>query len=293
MTGFSPGLALACFELLEMAQRHDLRLASVAVEFSKIGVMPVMSVLDLAQTLNWVLAGEDGRAVVTVEGHRILSLSGYQARVRRALLDYIEVIRPPWIQNAPFGRNRVITFAGSDIAQVFVEAGLAYGTDKDVVDFWDELAARARGQKAVRLNAIGRQGERLTIESETARTGRAPKWVSVDSSADGYDVLSVVGPTDGRLLSIEVKSTTMGLTGSFHLTANEWERAIGSDLHAFHLWDMSSTEPALAILSKEDVDPHVPTDRGAGQWESVEIPFGAFSRRFGTRASLPSPLTFT
>lgn len=286
MTGFSPGLALGCFELLEMAQRHDLRLASVAVEFSKIGVMPAMSVLDLAQTLNWVLAGEDGRAVVTVEGHRILSLSGYQARVRRALLDYIDVIRPPWVQNATFGRAKVIAFAGNDIAQVFVEAGLAHGTDREVVEFWDELAARARGQKGVRLNAVGREGERLTIKHETRRTGREPRWISIDSNADGYDVLSVSGPSDGRHLSIEVKATTIGYAGSFHLTANEWERAIVSDLHAFHLWDMSANAPSLAVLTKEDVDPHVPADRGDGRWESVEIPFGAFSDRFEAQALL-------
>lgn len=213
-------------------------------------------------------------------------MSGYEARVRRALLDYIDVVRPPWIQNATFGRNRVITFAGSDIAQVFVEAGLAYGTDKDVVDFWDELAARARGQKGVRLNAVGRAGERLTIELETRRTGRAPKWVSVDSNADGYDVLSVAGPADSRHLSIEVKATTVGAAGSFHLTANEWERAIVSDLYAFHLWDMRAAIPALAVLSKEDVDPHIPADRGNGRWESVEIPFGAFSERFEAQAGL-------
>lgn len=282
MTAFSPGLALACFELLEMAVRRDMRLAGIATEFSKIGVMPAGKVLDLAQTLNWIRSGDDGRAAVTVEGHRILSLPGYEGRVRRALLDYIDVVRPPWIQNATFGRAKVIAFAGNDIAQVFVEAGLAHGTEVEVVEFWDELAARARGQKGVRLNAIGRAGERLTIERETRRTGQKPKWVSIDSNADGYDVLSVAGPSDGRHLSIEVKATSVGLTGHFHLTANEWERALGSDLHAFHLWDTSSKFPALAVLAKEDIDPHVPADRGDGRWESTEIPFLAFAERFET-----------
>lgn len=280
MTAFSPGLVLACFELLEMTVRRDMRLAGIATEFSKIGVMPAGKVLDLVQTLNWICSGDDGRATVTIEGHRILSLPGYEGRVRRALLDYIDVVRPPWIQNAIFGRAKVIAFAGNDIAQVFVEAGLAHGTEVEVVEFWDELAARARGQRGVRFNAIGRAGERLTIERETRRTGRKPKWVSIDSNADGYDVLSVAGPSDGRHLSIEVKATKIGLAGSFHLTANEWERAIISDLHAFHLWDMSSSCPALAVLSKDDVSPHVPADRGEGQWESVEIPFAAFSNVF-------------
>lgn len=286
MTAFSPGLALACFELLEMAVRRDMRLAGIATEFSKIGVMSTSKVLDLAQTLNWIRSGDDGRATLTVEGHRILSLPGYAARVRRALLDYIDVLRPPWIQNATFGRAKVIAFAGNDIAQVFVEAGLAHGTEVEVVEFWDELAARARGQKGVRLNAIGRAGERLTIEHETRRTGRKPKWVSIDSNADGYDVLSVAGPSDGRHLSIEVKTTNVGVAGYFHLTANEWERALGSDLHAFHLWDISSNCPALAELTSADVAPHVPADRGKGQWESVEIPFEAFELMFALQTGM-------
>ena len=78
------------------------------------------------------------------------------------LFDYIDAARPPWIQNASFGRSRVLSFAGSTIAQVFVEANLAHGTDDDVVAFWDALTARARGQKNDRLTEIGRQGERLT-----------------------------------------------------------------------------------------------------------------------------------
>lgn len=285
MTAFSPGLVLGCFDLLEMALRRNLVVARISMEFSKIGVMPSAKVVELAQNLNWLRTGDHGEAVVTVEGHRILSSGEYEARIRRALLDYIDIVRPPWIQNAVFGRAKVIAFAGSDIAQVFVEAGLANGTDRAVVEFWDDLAARARGQKGVRLNAIGREGERLSIEHEKERTGRDPKWVSIDSNADGYDVLSVVGSTDGRLLSIEVKATTIGLAGSFHLSVNEWERALVSNLHSFHLWDMSSGSPALAILSKDDVDPHVPVDRGEGRWESVEIPFGAFSGMFEPRES--------
>jgi hypothetical protein len=87
----------------------------------------------------------------------------------------------------------------------------------------------------------------------------------IDSNADGYDVLSVAGPSDGRHLSIEVKATNVGLTGSFHLTANEWERAFFSDLHVFHLWNISSSCPTLAELSKDDVAPHVPVDCGEGQ----------------------------
>ena len=77
--------------------------------------------------------------------------------LRQALLDYMEIERPPWLQNASFGRARVLSFAGSDIAQVFVEADLAHGTDDNVVAFWDAMAAKARGQKIDRLTEIGRR----------------------------------------------------------------------------------------------------------------------------------------
>ncbi|MGK2914720.1 MAG: DUF3883 domain-containing protein [Porticoccaceae bacterium] len=286
MTAFSPGLVQSCFELLEMAVRRKLPSAQISVEFSRIGVMPSARVVELAQILNWLQAGADGSAVVTIGGERVMSFGGYEGRIRQALLDYIDIVRPPWIQNATFGRARVLSFAGSDIAQVFVEAGLAHGFGDEIVAFWDEIAARARGQKGARLTGIGRAGERLTIAYERERTGREPKWISVESNEDGYDVLSVAGREDERLLSIEVKATTVGIGGGFHLTTNEWDRAVFNDIHAFHLWDISRPVPSLAVLSKVEVDPHVPANRGGGAWESVEISFGAFADQFSAQMYL-------
>ena len=148
-------------------------------------------------------------------------------------------------KNASFGRMKVIAFAGNQIGQVFVEAGLADGTDDDVVAFWDAMAARARGQKNHRLTAIGRQGERLTIDHEEGRTGRKPKWMAIDNNEDGYDVLSIVDTEDPRSLSIEVKSSTMGLSGVFHLSRNESDRAEETENHSFHLWDMHPNHPRV------------------------------------------------
>ena len=153
--------------------------------------------------------------MLTPTGVRLQGLTGYEPMLRQALLDYIDVERPAWVQNSSFGRAKVIAFAGNQIGQVFVEAGLADGTDDEVVSFWDAMAAIARGQKIDRLTAIGRQGERLTIAHEEGRTGRKPKWVAIDNSEDGYDVLSVINMEDPRSLSIEVKSSTMGLSGGF------------------------------------------------------------------------------
>jgi len=276
LISISPGIAQGCFDLLEIADRLPLAFSQIPLVFARLGNLPSGKVVESVQELNWLRAGEDGIAILTPSGARILSLAGYEPRLRQALLDYIDAVRPPWIQNATFGRARVLSFAGSEIAQVFVEAGLAHGMEDEVVAFWDAMSARARGQKNIFLTAIGRDGERLTLTHEKDRTGRMPKWVSIDSNDDGYDVLSVAGPTDLSHLSIEVKATTIGLAGSFHLTENEWNRALSFPNHIFHLWDISKPVPHLAVLSREDLEPHIPANQGAGSWESVEIPFSIF-----------------
>jgi len=82
-----------------------------------------------------------------------------------------------------------------------------------------------------------------------------------------------------RPLSIEVKASTMGAAGAFHLSRNEWERAQETENHAFHLWDLRKDgQPALAVISAEMMCPNVPSDQGDGTWEDVRIPFGAFGK---------------
>lgn len=281
MKSFSPGLAQGCFELLGIASHSALTFPQISSSFSQLGSLPSIKVIETVQALKWLRASETGVAILTPSGARLQALTGYESKLRQALLDYIDVERPAWVQNATFGRMKVIAFAGDQIGQVFVEAGLADGTDDAVVSFWDAMAAMARGQKEDRLTAIGRQGERFTITYEEGRTGRKPKWVAVDNNEDGYDVLSIVDAGDTRPLSIEVKTSTIGLSGCFHLSRNEWERAQDTENHAFHLWDMHSAPRAsLAVIFLLDIQPHIPSDQGAGTWESVRIPFGVFKDRF-------------
>jgi hypothetical protein len=278
----SPGLAQGCFDLLGIASRNSLTFREIHASFAYFGSIAASKVVETTQGLGWIRANDDGTVGVTPSGSQLLSLVGYEPMLRHALLDYIDVVLPPWVQNASFGRARVLAFAGTEIAQVFVEAGLAHGTDESVVAFWDELAARARGQKSGRLTAIGRHGERLTLAYEENRTGQKPEWVAIENNADGYDVLSIVGPEDPRQLSIEVKTSTMGTAGSFHLTRNEWDRSLEGAHHVFHLWGArANSAPRLAVLEPHEMQSHIPADFGSGLWESVSIPFAAFEARFG------------
>lgn len=281
MIAFSPGLAQGCFDLLGIVSRNKLTFPQIRESFSHIGGISNTKIIETTQELQWIRANDEGFADITPSGTQLLSLAGYEPMLRQALLDYIEIERPPWIQNAAYGRSRVLRFAGSTIAQVFVEAGLAFGIEDEIVGFWDAIAALARGQKNCRLSDIGRQGERLSILHEQVRTGRKPMWVAIDNNEDGYDLLSIVKPGDLRPLSIEVKASTMGLSGSLHLTRNEWVRAQETENHAFHLWAMNAKiEHALATLTPSEMQPHIPLNSGFGYWETVEIPFVVFKDYF-------------
>lgn len=281
MIAFSPGLAQGCFELLAITTRQQLTFTEIKSSFAYLGSLPAQKVVEAAQALNWLQANEHGQAEHTPWGARLFTTPGYEAQLRQALLDYIDIEHPSWVQNASFGRGRLISFAGSQIAQVFAEAGLADGTSETVVEFWDVLAARARGQRDDRLTQIGRLGERLTIGYEAQRTGRRPTWVAIDNNADGYDVLSVVGPADPQKLTIEVKTSTQGMAGFATLTRNEWEMAMESECHAFHFWNLrDSSQPKLSIVSNEKMLEHMPQDHGLGQWGCTKIPFSAFKDNF-------------
>lgn len=281
MIRLSPGVAQGCFELLSVILAHRLTFPELSASFSTFSGMSQKKVIEAAQELGWIHADDSGYAVVTKSGQAIIGGYAYEQRLRLAILDYVEVVRPAWVQAASHGRARLMAFAGVEIAQVFVEAGLAEGTSDAVVAFWDELAARARGLRDAKMNAVGRQGERLSIAYEYARTGVQPKWVAIESNADGYDVLSVVGKDNGKKLTIEVKASTVGLNGSLFLSRNEWERSLELRNHMFHLWDLSNSDsPALATIAVDQMGRHVPSDAGLGQWATVEVPFEAFVDSF-------------
>lgn len=278
MIPFSPGVLVGTFELLRLVDRAPIALREIPGAFSRLGGVPIKEVFSAAQELNWLEADTAGIAELTAAGHRLVGLGTYQSQLRVALFDYIDAVRPAWLQAASQGRMRVRAFAGNAIAQVIDEAGLSTGNDKETVAFWDALAARARGLRNDRLTEIGRAGERLTIAHERQRTGRDPKWVALDNNADGYDVLSIVGADDPRPLSIEVKATTMFVGGEFHITANEWQRASDAEAHIFHLWRIKSNDEAtLTVTSPADLAMHIPVNQGEGTWESAVVPFSVFA----------------
>ncbi|MBK7001449.1 MAG: DUF3883 domain-containing protein [Rhodoferax sp.] len=283
MIALSPGIAGGCFDLIRMASQHPVTFAQMRAEFPRIGGIDIGRLSEIAQTLGWLRANDSGIAVLTPRGANLVEIGCTHLRLRQAILDYVEVIRPPWIKNAIDGRLKTVNYAPTEISQSLVEAELAVGYDDEIVAFWDRLAAIARGLRNASLSEIGREGEKLTIAHELHRTSMQPKWVSIESNSTGYDVLSVVSSTDTRHLPIEVKASTAGMRGAFYLTRNEWDESELMPLHQFHLWDLSSrTNPNFAIVPRKEVEKHVPADSGKGKWKEVEISFGIFASFFAS-----------
>lgn len=277
----SPGVAYGCFELLDLLEQN-LMTPGGAKTLGKLGVVSTERVVRCAQLLGWVEISDGGLLTPTPRGQSIRSMPRTEERLRTALLDFVEATDPPWVQGARFGRRHVLEYSPPEISQVCREAGLALETSPDVVAFWDVLAARARGLHDVRLNETGRRGERLTLLHEERRTGRKPRWIALESNADGYDVLSHVSDEDAAQLCIEVKASTMGSGGSFYMTRNEWETALTLLQFMMHLWDLSKATPRLAVVDITQLSVHIPLDEGRGRWESVCIPFASFASEFST-----------
>ncbi|MQF69441.1 DUF3883 domain-containing protein [SAR202 cluster bacterium AD-804-J14_MRT_500m] len=281
MIGISTGVLESGFQMLGMIGRYQMTFQKISEAFPTVGVIPVEATLEIAQGLNWIQANANGVVALTAAGQNTVSLPGYPQRLRRALLDYVESQRPPWLQNAIYGRKRVLSFLSPEVHQIFREAFVHEGANEDVVKFWSDLAARARGQRADKLTEIGRGGEKLTLKYEKRRTNREPKWISLESNEDGYDVLSIVDRADSRLLRIEVKATTQGKSGTIHITRNEWQTALDNDTYTFHIWDLIAEE--IAVVSPDDLRGHIPVEQRDGKWETVVIPIRVVDHLFSKR----------
>lgn len=284
MAPLSPGLAQSGLALLDLLHRMPLSAPDLLSGLAKVGGMPSSAALKFAQDLNWLAVTETGMLKASPAGLRVAACQHYEAALRRIVSDYAEVISPDWLQNAPWGRSRVLSFCPAGIHQVMVEAGVASGTGDEIVAFWDHLAALARGRRDDRLLEIGRRGERLTLAHERVRTGNEPRWVAIDSNQDGFDVLSIRDQDDPTPLSIEVKTTT-SVASALHLTRNEWEQALDSLAHVFHIWVAAgSAPPRLAVVTVEAMTYHIPSDIGAGEWREVLIPVSEFQNLFVEQA---------
>ena len=242
---------------------------------------------DFAKQCKWI--AQSGRNIsFTAIGkdisHRFNGLMIDPELWRLILHRYITVCQPAWAKRIPFGRKEAYLFMNEEEQRCFVEADLIDNYDQDVVEWWDKLAEAERIKKDATLDDIGRAGERMTLEYEELRTGFKPDWISIESNLAGYDILSQSAANNSEKILIEVKSSRKSMeNAALIISRHEWDTAkLRNNLHRylFYLWDLSTSDQKLAVISAEEMTAHIPDDNEYGTWESVRVPFKVFLNQF-------------
>jgi hypothetical protein len=231
--------------------------------------------ISLASRLGWLARDGTGYLHPTDAGLAAHPSRGRSLCLRFQLHAFILQTRPSWSALLCRGRREAAVMVPPEIRQCLYDAGLLEGTDSDVVQWWDSLSVAARTESQHELLTIGRFGERLTVDYEKARVGAEPLWQALESNS-GYDVLSWVNNSLTERLLIEVKTSVLRAdAASAYLTRFEWHTAQTARHAAFHLWLVGANSRSLWIRSISQVRAHIPTDSGAGEWESIRIPYSA------------------
>lgn len=278
----SPGLLYSSQKLIETVSHSPMDRDKFLWSFKTVLVSPADGVLALATRCGWIGINEQLGLDVTDMGRRVQMLPTVEGKLRLQIRDFIHAVQPAWARLIPAGRAESLPFMPPSARQCFYESELDTEPPSDeVVAWWDELAAAARGWSADYRSEIGRVGERCSIAYEEARVGCKPKWHSIESNKSGYDLVSLFQASARLDLRIEVKASERPVSfAEFHVTRNEWEVAQSAERYVFHLWSLADSGRRLAILSPEQIASHMPRENGSGRWETVSIPFNVFSKDF-------------
>jgi len=236
--------------------------------------------LRLCQDMRWIEINESGEIILSNTGNIINSLSSEIEKLRYQLKSLILYFQPPWARIALHGRTELLKTISEPILQCFEEAKVTESYDEEVLSWWDELARQQRRIAQDDRISIGRVGERLSYNFEYGRTGRIPKWLSVESNSYGFDILSIQSKENEGNLRIEVKASKMDISESqLYFTRNEYEKAsVNTTNYIFHLWSISETvKNRLLIVPFDEMHNHFPSDCGNGEWQLVKIPFSVFN----------------
>lgn len=279
----SAGVFHSTERLIEMLSNRGLPAEELTSIFRNVLVCPPHIVINLGHRCGWIDVDSEGRLQVTQRGRQLASARGFESRLRMQISDFLRAVRPQWIGLVTRGRSEFARFAPREVVQVFREAELLRepATDADI-DWWDGISSAARSTVEARLLETGRSGERLTLRHELARTSQEPRWQSIESNLCGYDILSVVAADNKEPLRIEVKASNLSPSSALcYISRHEWAVAESGGAHLFHLWLLGSGRPPrVASLEPRDIAPHIPLERGRGEWESVAIPFEEFGTAF-------------
>ncbi len=273
---FSVGILYSAQEFLEFVrQTPDLDLHFPDI-FNTFSVASSKAMLELSQQCQWIRLNISGKIEITEKGKQVIQYGQADIALRVQIGHLLETYLPPWIPLLSRGRAEAQKYLPQDISQCFREAGLFSYPSDDIVNWWDKYSKVSRKvSKDAKLD-VGRQGEKLSLEHERRRTKREPTWQGFESNLAGFDVLSVISETDSTSLRIEVKtSNSRPDVATFYLSKNEWNVASTSDHYIVHLWALQP-KPLLIIVETLQLERHIPSNQGDGQWENISIPYSTF-----------------
>lgn len=238
----------------------------------------IRRILEISKCLNWIKKNNEGLLLITKAGKLLIEEKSDSKRLRLQIEQLIKLLKPEWLNLVIYGRKTLLNYVKLDTLQCFREADLTESYDAEVVAWWDNLANLCRVEKDYQKTETGRRGERLSYLYELSRTKSKPKWIAVEQSNVGYDLISQVSYNDKSTLLIEVKATTKSWEeGFFHMSRHEWEILSGSKNSTVHLWCLMNQEPMLSVVQITELNEVVPVDQKCGSWEKFSCSFSYFS----------------
>lgn len=271
---FSVGLLYSSRDFLKLNAVSGMTPEIFEIYFKSYKYSTADKILRVSFKCGWAKVNHNGHIELTERGQEISNFD-YQSALLLQLEDLILNFNPTWASVLVKGRTEAKNFLPPDALQCFKECGLFGQLTDDLIYFWDKLSLAYRNYSQKRMTEIGRAGEKLSFDREQERTGKIPLWQAIESNLAGFDLLSIIDKDNLQKLKIEVKATTSNMEyAKFHITKNEWNTALASINYIFHLWDINST-PKLYVVTIKRISEHIPSDKGDGDWESVEIPFQA------------------
>ena len=281
MIRLSPGILVSSHQLLSRMYRYkNFDILSQLTKNHSIDGTKTIDVLDTIRACKWIEVVEDS-ARLSPMGNRIAQ--GFDVRIKRLMIgDYIKYASDSWISLIPRGRKECSPYLPSDVLTCIKNAGLLTTPVTDeIVLWWDQQSQTVRNEQVLSNLNTGRIGEKLTIAFERDRTSVDPVWKSVESNFAGYDILSIVNKLDTARLSIEVKTSEKPMvSASAFITRHEWDVACDSVQYLFYFWHLSGTQKMLAIVTPEELQGHLPVDKGEGKWQNAEVLFRIFEKNF-------------
>jgi len=280
----SYGTLEATIALFKAVSKYNPNINDFKSTYPKICDVKSEYAISFAEKCRWITIKENA-IILTPQAKSYLEHPD-EYTFRYMIRDYIIRLRPYWIGAIIRGRESCFQAMNLNERDCFYNAQLSDDSSA-VAKWWTDISNETRELNHLELIDRGFKGEELTIIYEEKRIGKKPIWHSIDSSIDGYDILSDVSSEDTQRLLIEVKSSELPLKDAkAHISKKEWKVAASSKNYQFYFWLITGSINKLAILTAEDLAPHMSIDKGKGEWESVSIEFNQFKNMFSIVDSL-------